>query len=100
MIVGSVRYAVQVEDPRSLRTRRAVAAHAHGPQNVTAPMPGKIVRIIVSKGQEVEQGEGVVVIEAMKMQNLLKSPKQGKVQHIAVVEGSSVNASDILVVIV
>jgi biotin carboxyl carrier protein len=99
MIVGSARYSVQVEDPRSLRTRRATAAHAQGPQNVTAPMPGKIVRILVSKGQEVEPGEGIVVIEAMKMQNVLKSPKQGTVQHIMVTESSNVNAGDILVTI-
>ena len=99
MIVGSARYAVQVEDPRSLRTRRAAAAHSHGPQSITAPMPGKIVRIIVSKGQEVAQGEGIVVIEAMKMQNVLKSPKKGAVQHIVVVEGSNVNAGDVLVTI-
>ena len=99
MIVGSARYAVQVEDPRSLRTRRTTAAHAHGPQNITAPMPGKIVRILVSKGQDVEPGEGVVVIEAMKMQNVLKSPKKGTVQHIVVTESSNVNAGDVLVTI-
>ncbi len=99
MIVGSARYAVQVEDPRSLRTRRATAAHSHGPQNVTAPMPGKIVRILVSKGQDVEPGESVVVIEAMKMQNVLKSPKKGTVQHIVVTESSNVNAGDVLITI-
>ncbi len=99
MIVGSARYSVQVEDPRSLKTRRAAAAHAHGPQNITAPMPGKIVRILVTKGQEVESGEGVVVIEAMKMQNVLKSQKKGTVQQVAASEGSNVNAGDVLITI-
>jgi biotin carboxyl carrier protein len=62
-------------------------------------MPGKVVRVIAPAGTEVEQGAGVIVIEAMKMQNELKSPKKGKVAKILVAEGSPVNAGDVLAVI-
>ena len=99
MLVGSSRYPCEINDPRSLRTRRAAAGTAEGPQKITAPMPGKVVRIIVPQGEEVEAGKGVVVVEAMKMQNELKSPKSGKVQKILVAEGTTVNAGDTLAII-
>jgi biotin carboxyl carrier protein len=62
-------------------------------------MPGKVVRVIAAAGTEVEQGAGVIVIEAMKMQNELKSPKKGRVVKILATEGSPVNAGDVLAVI-
>ena len=62
-------------------------------------MPGKVVRIIASENSEIEQGAGVVVIEAMKMQNELKSPKKGRVAKLLAVEGAAVNAGDVLAVI-
>jgi biotin carboxyl carrier protein len=62
-------------------------------------MPGKVVRIIVPQGESVEAGKGVLVVEAMKMQNELKSPKAGKVQKILVAEGATVNAGDTLAII-
>ncbi len=99
MVIGSARYAVDVQDPRSLRTRRAVAGADSGPQKLKAPMPGKIVRILVSEKEEVKAGQGVVVMEAMKMQNEMKSPKDGKVQKILAAEGSAVNAGDTLAII-
>jgi biotin carboxyl carrier protein len=99
MLVGSSRYACEVQDPRSLRTRRAAAGTTEGPQKITAPMPGKVVRIIVPQGGEVEAGKGVIVVEAMKMQNELKSPKAGKVQKLLVAEGATVNAGDTLAII-
>ncbi len=99
MLVGSSRYPCEINDPRSLRTRRATAGGAEGPQKITAPMPGKVVRIVVPQGEEVEAGKGVVVVEAMKMQNELKSPKTGKVQKILVSEGATVNAGDTLAII-
>ena len=76
MVIGSARYAVDVQDPRSLRTRRAVAGTEAGPQKVKAPMPGKIVRLLANEGDEVKAGQGVLVMEAMKMQNEMKSPKE------------------------
>lgn len=90
---------VSVRDPRSLSARRGGASGDTGPQKITAPMPGKVVRILAPAGTEVGAGEGVVVIEAMKMQNELKSPKAGKVQKIVVTEGATVNPGDTLAVI-
>ena len=62
-------------------------------------MPGKLVRILVEQGAEIKQGEGVLVVEAMKMQNEMKSPKDGVVKEIRFAEGATVNAGDILAVI-
>jgi biotin carboxyl carrier protein len=98
LVIGSARYAVDVQDPRSLRTRRAAGGEA-GPQQLTAPMPGKIVRVMVAEKDEVKVGQGVLVMEAMKMQNEMKSPKDGRVQKILTSEGSTVNAGDTLAVI-
>ncbi len=99
MIVGSARYSSEVQDPRSLKTRRAQAGTGEGPQKLNAPMPGKVVRILVKEKDEVEAGQGVIVVEAMKMQNELKSPKKGVVSKILAAEGSTVNAGDALVVV-
>src|ERR1039457_6013518 len=99
MVIGSARYAVDVQDPRSLRTRRAVGGAETGPQKLKAPMPGKIVRILVNENDEVQAGQGIVVMEAMKMQNEMKSPKDGRVQKILTAEGSIVNAGDTLAII-
>jgi biotin carboxyl carrier protein len=96
--VGSTRFAVEVRDPRSLRGR-ARAADDHGPKNIVAPMPGKIVRILVREGNEVETGAGVAIVEAMKMQNEIKSPKKGTIQKILVNEGAAVNAGDVLAIV-
>ena len=99
MIIGSARYSSEVQDPRSLRSRRASASSTEGPQKLLAPMPGKIVRILVHEKDEVEAGQGVIVVEAMKMQNELKSPKKGIVQKITVGEGANVNPGDVLVIV-
>src|ERR1035437_5432700 len=99
MVIGSARYAVEVQDPRSLRTRRAVSGADVGPQKLKAPMPGKIVRIMVNEKDEVKAGQGIIVMEAMKMQNEMKSPKDGRVQKILTAEGSVVNAGDTLAIV-
>jgi biotin carboxyl carrier protein len=97
--IKGARYAAEVRDPRSLRSRKAGAAGAAGPQKVTAPMPGKIVRINVKAGEEVEVGQGVVVVEAMKMQNEMKASKKGVVKQVLVKEGASVTAGEVLAII-
>jgi biotin carboxyl carrier protein len=66
---------------------------------VLAPMPGKVVRVLVEEGQEVEAGAGLVVVEAMKMQNELKSPKKGTVAELRARPGATVNAGDVLAVV-
>ncbi|PYX51860.1 MAG: acetyl-CoA carboxylase biotin carboxyl carrier protein subunit [Acidobacteria bacterium] len=91
-------YAAEVRDPRSLRVRTR-AADDHGPRKLTAPMSGKIVRVLIREGSEVDAGAGVVVVEAMKMQNEIKSPKKGTVQKILVNEGAAVNAGDVLAIV-
>jgi biotin carboxyl carrier protein len=96
--VGSQRFAAEVRDPRSLRGR-ARAVDDRGPKKLTAPMPGKIVRVLVSVGADVEAGAGVLVVEAMKMQNEIKSPKKGTIQRILVSEGAAVNAGDVLAIV-
>ena len=96
--VGSIRFAAEVRDPRSLRSR-ATAVDDHGPRKLIAPMPGKVVRVLVSQGAEVEAGAGVLVVEAMKMQNEVKSPKKGIVQKILASVGAAVNSGDVLAIV-
>jgi biotin carboxyl carrier protein len=96
--VGGVGFTAEVRDPRSLRGR-ARTDQDHGPRKLTAPMPGKVVRLLLGPGAEVEAGTGVLVVEAMKMQNEVKSPKKGIVQKILVSEGTAVNAGDVLAIV-
>jgi biotin carboxyl carrier protein len=96
--VGGARFAAEVRDPRSLRGRIRTADH-HGAKKLAAPMPGKVVRLLALEGSEVEAGAGVIVVEAMKMQNEIKSPKRGKIQKIFVREGAAVNAGDVLAIV-
>ena len=97
--VGTARYAAEVQDPRSLRSRKAAGLSTEGAKKLVAPMPGKIVRVIAPEKSKVEAGQGVIVVEAMKMQNELKSPKKGIVQKILAVEGAAVNAGEVLAII-
>jgi biotin carboxyl carrier protein len=62
-------------------------------------MPGKVVRVLVKPGEEVEAGQGIVVVEAMKMQNAVRSPKIGTVERVLVAEGQAVNAGEVVAVI-
>jgi biotin carboxyl carrier protein len=96
--VGSTCFVVEVRDPRSLRGR-ARAGYDQGPKKIVAPMPGKVVRLLVREGDAVEAGAGVAVVEAMKMQNEIKSPKKGTVQKILVSEGAAVNPGDVLAIV-
>jgi biotin carboxyl carrier protein len=96
--VGSDHFAAEVRDPRSLRGRSRAIDH-DGPKKLIAPMPGKVVRVLVSEGDEVDQGTGVLVVEAMKMQNEIKSPKKGVVRKILAREGAAVNAGDVLAIV-
>lgn len=97
--VGSNRFAVELRDPRSLRARRDSAADETGPRKIVAPMPGRVVRLLTSEQSAVEAGQGVVVVEAMKMQNEIKSPKKGIVKKIVAATGAAVNAGDVLAIV-
>jgi acetyl/propionyl-CoA carboxylase alpha subunit len=99
VVIGGRRYGFEVDDPRSLQGRRGAGAGADGPRAVKAPMPGRVVRVLVAAGDEVEEGQGVVVIEAMKMQNELKSPKAGRVVRVGAAVGDTVGSGDVLVVV-
>jgi biotin carboxyl carrier protein len=94
--VGDLCYTAGVADPKSLRGRKARVDGGKGPRHLVAPMPGKVVRFLVNEKSLVEAGQGVVVVEAMKMQNEIKSPKKGIVLKLAVSEGAAVNAGDVL----
>jgi biotin carboxyl carrier protein len=72
---------------------------AAGPQRVTAPMPGKIVRVLVRPGDEIKARQGIVVVEAMKMENELRAARDGRVKDVHVTEGALVEAGRLLVVI-
>ena len=92
-------YEVTVVDPKRLRSGQNSDRHHHGVAEILAPMPGKVVRVHTEAGASVEKGAGVVVVEAMKMQNEMKSPRAGIVVSINVKPGDTVNAGDVLAVI-
>ena len=81
------------------RSRRAVEATTVGEQRVVAPMPGKVLRVLAQVGDQVQPRQPLVVVEAMKMENELSSPKAGRVKQVAVTEGVSVEAGRLLVVV-
>jgi len=96
--IGPQRIPYRLDDPRSLRSRRRQAS-AEGPATLKASMPGRVVRVLVEKGDAVAAHQGVLVLEAMKMQNEVKSPKDGRVREIRVSPGDAVSAGDILAII-
>lgn len=91
--------AATVNGRRTGRAAAGGAAHAPGEQAIVAPMPGRVVRVLVNAGDEVEARQGVVVVEAMKMENELRSPKAGRVKDVHVTVGASVEAGRVLIVI-
>lgn len=93
---GLAEYHAEVTDPRVWRGRRHGVLEAEGRQQIAAPMPGKVVRVLVNEGDAVEAGQGLLVVEAMKMQNEIRSPKSGKVEKLLAKEGQAVNAGDVL----
>src|SRR5207302_7422045 len=97
--VGTNPYAVTLIDQKRLRGADSAGTHADGAARIIAPMPGRVVRVLVEAGAEVEAGAGIVVVEAMKMQNELKSPKAGVVTALNVQVGSTVNGGDVLAIV-
>lgn len=92
-------HPVAIVDPKRLRSGQDADRHHHGLAEITAPMPGKVVRVQIEQGATVEKGSGIVVVEAMKMQNEMKSPRAGVVVSINVKPGDTVNAGDVLAVV-
>ncbi len=97
--VGNSEIEATVIDSKRLRGSAAGAEDASGKAEIKTAMPGKVVRILKSVGDTVEKGDGVIVVEAMKMQNEMKSPKDGIIQDIRVAENDTVSTGDVLVVI-
>jgi biotin carboxyl carrier protein len=87
--VGLRRYLVELRDPRRWR-QAGSSIDVEGPQEILAPMPGKIVKILAKQDQQVEHGQGLLIIEAMKMQNELRAPRAGRVERIYVAESQGV----------
>jgi biotin carboxyl carrier protein len=96
--VGNRRFDYQIDDPRQWK-RSDSAAGSQGRAAILAPMPGKVVRILVAVGDEVDAGRGIIVVEAMKMQNEMKAPRAGRVAAIQVKENDSVVAGAVLAII-
>ncbi|CAA9395343.1 MAG: hypothetical protein AVDCRST_MAG74-1983 [uncultured Pyrinomonadaceae bacterium] len=97
--VGNYDYEIKIIDPKRLRGSGASAGQAEGASEIKTAMPGKVVRVLTEVGADVKTGDGVIIVEAMKMQNEMKSPKDGTVKEIRYPEGATVNAGDILAVI-
>lgn len=97
--VDGREFRAEIHDPRRLKHARSGAVEAEGKQQILAPMPGKVIRVLVGAGDIVESNKGLVVIEAMKMQNEVLTPKSGIVERMLVVEGQAVSSGDVLAVI-
>lgn len=97
--IGNHQLEVNLIDPKRLRGSSGSDGNADGTAEIRTAMPGKVVRILVEEGTEIQKGEGVIVVEAMKMQNEMKAPKDGIIKEIRFSEGSTVNAGDVLVII-
>ena len=97
--IGANEFDVRLVDPKRLRGASGGTDHADGLAEIKTAMPGKVVRVLVEAGATVEKGDGIVVIEAMKMQNELKSPKSGVVKELRATEGATVGPGDVLATI-
>jgi len=95
--IGGHLFSIGIIDRKHRRS--TTEQGIEGRQNLVAPMPGRVVRVLLGAGDEVMLGQGVVVVEAMKMQNEIKSPKSGRIVELRVTEGAAVNANQVLAVV-
>jgi biotin carboxyl carrier protein len=98
VFIDGHRFELEIRDPRRW-SRQSGQPGVEGRSQVVAPMPGKIVRLLVAEGDTVTAGQGLLVVEAMKMQNEMKAPKAGRVMAFAAREGATVTAGEILAII-
>ena len=94
VIAGGAEYQLSVRDSRKWNRSGAAGAASEGRQQIVAPMPGKVIRILLNAGDKVESGQGILVVEAMKMQNEVRSPKSGTIERLLVKEGQPVAAGE------
>jgi biotin carboxyl carrier protein len=92
-------YDCTVQDPRSLRSRKRAGLAEAGEQKLAASMPGKVIRLLAGEGDKIAAEQGILVIEAMKMQNEVRSPKDGQLKKLLVREGTNVVAGEVLAII-
>jgi biotin carboxyl carrier protein len=96
--INNTPFIAEITDPRSLTARRSGTAATTATAKLLASMPGKVLRVMVSAMDQVEVGQALLVLEAMKMQNEIKSPNKGTVKHL-ITEGTYVNAGDVLAIV-
>lgn len=96
--VDGRRFEIAIRDPRRSHGR-ADSIDSSGSRDIVSPMPGKVIRVLVAAGDEVHSGQGLLVVEAMKMQNEIKTPGAGKIKTVHVSEGSAVVAGEVMVVV-
>jgi biotin carboxyl carrier protein len=99
VVVDGEAFRVQIEGNATQRRGGPTDGHPGGGQRLVAPMPGKVAAVLVAVGQPVERGAGLVVLEAMKMENEFRATGSGIVTEIRVSPGQTVNAGDLLVVV-
>ena len=99
ILVEGERFEFDLFDERQALLKSSAALGTEGVQEIKASMPGRIVKLLVAEGEEVQDGDGLLVVEAMKMENEIKSPKVGVVKKIAVKEGANVEAGELLIVV-
>jgi biotin carboxyl carrier protein len=92
------RFSVEVRDPRDA-SRSSRSSVGSGRQNIAAPMPGKVIRVLVNPGDSVDAGQGLIVVEAMKMQNEMKASRPGRVVEVRAAAGATVGAGETLVIL-
>ena len=99
VLVEGEQFEFELFDERKALLKSSSGLGAEGVQEINSSMPGKIVKVLVEEGSEVDQGDGLVIVEAMKMENEIKSPKAGVVKKIGVAEGDTVEAGALLIVV-
>ncbi len=99
VIVGTTHWVLTLTDLKRLRTAASASVHGDDAARIVAPMPGKVVRVMVGAGAKVAAGDGIIVVEAMKMQNEIRAPKAGTVIALNIQTGATVNGGDVLAII-
>jgi biotin carboxyl carrier protein len=99
VLVEGEHFDFELFDERKALLKSAAGLGVEGVQEIRTSMPGKIVKVLVAEGDEVQEGDGLVIVEAMKMENEMKSPKAGAITKIGVEEGETVEAGALLVIV-
>ena len=92
-------YKIAIRDPREWKKNRARSGRGRRPAASLSAHARKVVRVLVAAGDEVQAGQGLMVVEAMKMQNEIRTPKSGKIERLSVTEGQTVNAGEVVAVV-